>query len=310
MELIIKQHKTTKFSFSILKELDNETQYTYFVERYYDSNISIWLSASVERSRNVDPLAQERPWLSPYNYCQWNPVGRVDPTGALDGWVEDEANPDKGVYWDPNINSQAQADAAGVKYHGQEGWGYNENTGNRIHYKTDGFSTESLTTLSTHNVYGLKGSGTVTKAMEKSMNQGYDPEWISDFNYMMETIMWAITIEMDIIMLGAWATAVESQSTVGMFSKTTMRKTTALEGAVKNNYGRFVKDMPVNAKGNANWRLLDDGYYLFEATSPATKIPGSKAVYQKWVTSQGETFKMIKTTYATDGSIVHVKPKF
>jgi hypothetical protein len=29
-------------------------------------------------------LAHERSWLSPYNYCQWNPVGRVDPSGALD----------------------------------------------------------------------------------------------------------------------------------------------------------------------------------------------------------------------------------
>jgi RHS repeat-associated protein len=53
------------------KELDNETNNTYFGARYYDSDISIWLS--------VDPLAQERSWLSPYNYCQLNPVGRIDP---------------------------------------------------------------------------------------------------------------------------------------------------------------------------------------------------------------------------------------
>jgi len=57
------------------KELDNETNYTYFGARYYDSDISIWLS--------VDPMAHERSWLSPYNYCQWNPVGHVDPTKAL-----------------------------------------------------------------------------------------------------------------------------------------------------------------------------------------------------------------------------------
>ena len=36
----------------------------------------------------------------------------------------------------------------------------------------------------------------------------------------------------------------------------------------------------------------------------------SKAVYQKWVNPQGETFKMIKTTYDPTGNIIHVKPKF
>jgi len=33
---------------------------------------------------SVDPLADERPSLSPYNYVQWNPLNRVDPTGMLD----------------------------------------------------------------------------------------------------------------------------------------------------------------------------------------------------------------------------------
>jgi len=33
----------------------------------------------------VDPMSDERSWISPYNYCQWNPVGRVYPSGALDG---------------------------------------------------------------------------------------------------------------------------------------------------------------------------------------------------------------------------------
>jgi len=58
------------------KELDNETNYNYFGARYYDSDVSIWLS--------VDPMADHRSWLSPYNYCQLNPLGRVDPSGALD----------------------------------------------------------------------------------------------------------------------------------------------------------------------------------------------------------------------------------
>jgi hypothetical protein len=85
--------------------------------------------------------------------------------------------------------------------------------------------------------------------------------------------------------------------------------TPLLEGAVKSNYGRFVSKIPVNSKSSSSYQLLDDGNYLFQATSPGN-VPGSSALYQKWVNPQGETFKMIKTTFAPDGSIIHAKPKF
>lgn len=44
--------------------------------RMYDNQIGRWMT--------VDPLANERSWISPYNYVQNNPLIRVDPTGALD----------------------------------------------------------------------------------------------------------------------------------------------------------------------------------------------------------------------------------
>ena len=50
--------------------------------RYYNSDLSLWL--------NVDPMSDGRPNLSPYNYCQWNPIGRIDPDGANDDWFENE----------------------------------------------------------------------------------------------------------------------------------------------------------------------------------------------------------------------------
>jgi len=53
--------------------LNNETNYTYFGARYYDSDISIWLS--------VDPLSDKYPSLSPYAYCANNPVMITDPNG-------------------------------------------------------------------------------------------------------------------------------------------------------------------------------------------------------------------------------------
>ena len=66
------------------KEKDAESGYNYFGARYYTDNIMMWLS--------VDPMSDERPWVSPYNYCQWNPIGRVDTWGMLDDeWSIDKA---------------------------------------------------------------------------------------------------------------------------------------------------------------------------------------------------------------------------
>ena len=55
------------------KEKDPETGYSYFGARYYNSDLSMWLS--------VDPMADKYPSLSPYNYCAWNPMKLVDPDG-------------------------------------------------------------------------------------------------------------------------------------------------------------------------------------------------------------------------------------
>ena len=61
-----------RYTFSA-KEKDEETGYSYFGARYYNSDLSIWLS--------VDPLADKYPSLSPYAYCANNPVKLVDPDG-------------------------------------------------------------------------------------------------------------------------------------------------------------------------------------------------------------------------------------
>ena len=45
----------------------------YFGARYYDSEVSVWLS--------VDPLADKYPSMSPYMYTAGNPVMLVDPNG-------------------------------------------------------------------------------------------------------------------------------------------------------------------------------------------------------------------------------------
>ena len=52
-----------------------------FGARNYDAALGRWM--------NLDPLAEERSWVSPYNFVQNNPIMRVDPTGALDAPIYD-----------------------------------------------------------------------------------------------------------------------------------------------------------------------------------------------------------------------------
>ncbi len=59
------------------KELDEETGLYCYGARYYNPRISLWYG--------VDPLAEKRPHMSPYNYCSWNPIMKIDPDGR-DEW--------------------------------------------------------------------------------------------------------------------------------------------------------------------------------------------------------------------------------
>lgn len=49
---------------------------------FSDEVISRMYDPIVGRFWQTDPMAQERDWLSPYNFVQNNPINRVDPTGA------------------------------------------------------------------------------------------------------------------------------------------------------------------------------------------------------------------------------------
>jgi RHS repeat-associated protein len=74
-EILVEQRVTSwksRYTFSG-KEKDEESNYSYFGARYYDSDISIWLT--------VDPMASQYPSLTPYAYCANNPVVLEDPDG-------------------------------------------------------------------------------------------------------------------------------------------------------------------------------------------------------------------------------------
>ena len=83
------------------KELDNETSYTYFGARYYDSELSGWLS--------VDPMSDKYPSLSPYCYTADNPVVLVDPNGE----IVIALNPDAQI---SILNTLTKEDMAYVKF--------------------------------------------------------------------------------------------------------------------------------------------------------------------------------------------------
>ena len=78
-DLVNQQHTAVgaMYTFSA-KEKDAETGYSYFGSRYYNSDLSIWLS--------VDPMSDKYPSMSPYVYCANNPVKLVDPNGA-EVWI-------------------------------------------------------------------------------------------------------------------------------------------------------------------------------------------------------------------------------
>ncbi len=60
--------------------------YDCFGAKYYCNNIMIWsyYTDNIMQWLSIDPMSDMRPGVSPYSYCQNNPIGRVDTRGMLD----------------------------------------------------------------------------------------------------------------------------------------------------------------------------------------------------------------------------------
>ncbi len=131
-----------------------------FGARYYNSDISIWLS--------VDPMSDERSWISPYNYCQNNPVRLVDPTGALDWKPDQEGN----LIAESGDNAQTLAQYQGISYsealkqHTDQGYTVNSKgilnlkVGDKV--KLDNVYTESIENSTSDYTFDNATAGTST----------------------------------------------------------------------------------------------------------------------------------------------------
>lgn len=90
-----------RFKF-IDKERDEESGYDYFGERYFYSTFNHWLS--------VDPMSDKYPNISPYAYCNWNPICFIDPDG--EDWIDPG---DGNISWNDKATSQEAMNKAGIQ---------------------------------------------------------------------------------------------------------------------------------------------------------------------------------------------------
>ena len=75
------------------------------------------------------------------------------------------------------------------------------------------------------------------------------------------------------------------------------------------NFNRFQKRLPRQATSIRIYNLPNEGK-AFQADVPARNIIGSYATYEKQIDVEGITLVYTKTTYAPDGTIIHVKQKY
>ena len=68
----------------------------------YSSAQALWLSP--------DPLLDKYPYISPYAYCNWNPIKYVDPDGR--DWYDPG---DGSITWHNEATSQGAMNKVGIK---------------------------------------------------------------------------------------------------------------------------------------------------------------------------------------------------
>ena len=132
---------------------------------------------------SVDPLADKYPYISPYAYCNWNPIKYVDPDGR--DWYEAE---DGSIAWTDYKSQQAMDEAQIIgKYLGEavvsfNGY-YDETLGKGNNLWGEGAK------LATATVYGPGGSNDIATYDAFTMSSNYNEYGaIRDGNYSLDYI--------------------------------------------------------------------------------------------------------------------------
>jgi len=86
LKLHIDNEPTLRLAYSkkVQKPLKITLSYYPFglLQKGYNNTVSA--NSTLGRFTSVDPYAEERNWLNPYNFVQNNPILRIDPSGLLD----------------------------------------------------------------------------------------------------------------------------------------------------------------------------------------------------------------------------------
>ncbi len=160
--------------------------------RHYDAAIGRWST--------IDPMAEVNYHISPYVYTSNNPINRIDATGMLDDWVEDEF---KHVYWDENATSQATT-KTGETYLGKTVYATNEDGSFRYGDQYGNWHDSAPLPEISVTGFHISGSGPVSSAMRQAA-QGYDPQWMVGFNKFVEAGLTAINLTLTATTLAAEA---------------------------------------------------------------------------------------------------------
>ncbi|GEM59243.1 hypothetical protein B0A78_12865 [Flavobacterium columnare NBRC 100251 = ATCC 23463] len=149
-EVLFEEHSSS-FSMPYLfngKELDRETNLTYFGARYLDMKTSLWLS--------IDPLAEKFPNISPYVYCFNNPIRFTDLDGREgQDWIKKGNN----IFFDPTIKNQT--DAINVY-------------GDSAQHLGEGSTLTGTKEGKTSYQYTFHNNGTITDINNKNINNSTD----------------------------------------------------------------------------------------------------------------------------------------
>ena len=145
-------------------ELENSTGLYEMDFRQYDPSLG--------RFTSVDPLAEERQWVSTYNFGQNNPVLRVDPSGLLD-WVY---NKDKDQYvWDADVTGADDVDLAdNTEYVGLNKTDIDNHFEENNNWFTSTFGDPNISSKSFTNYIGNEMNKKIEKFIETGEAQRLD----------------------------------------------------------------------------------------------------------------------------------------